>query len=130
MKLTIPLYAEKWLALTSLDNQIFVYGVGDKIRANNKKNFRGHIVAGYAIKPSFSPDSQYVTSGDSTGNLWFWDWKTTKVVKKFKAHNSVVMAAEWLPHETSKVVTCSWDSTIKWGFFVLHLCVSLGKTHV
>ena len=90
-----------------------VYSVGDRIRANHRKNFRGHIVAGYAIQPSFSPDGKYVTSGDSTGNVWFWDWKTNRVAKKFKAHDSVVVNAEWHPHETSKVATCSWDATIK-----------------
>ena len=104
---------EKWLALQSLDNQIVTYGIADRIKANHKKTFTGHIIAGYAVKPSFSPDAKYITSGDSTGHLWFWDWKTTRVFKKFKAHDSVVMNCEWLPHETSKVVTGSWDSTLK-----------------
>jgi hypothetical protein len=38
-----------------------------------------------------------MSSGDSNGNVWVWDWKTCKVLKKFKAH------------ETSKMATCSWD---------------------
>ncbi|KAI8087014.1 WD40-repeat-containing domain protein [Gilbertella persicaria] len=105
---------KKWLACQSLDNQILIYGAGDRFRLNRKKRFSGHLIAGYACKPSFSPDGRFVTSGDSNGSVWFWDWKTCKVLKKIKAHDKVVMAAEWHPHETSKMATCSWDGKIKY----------------
>ncbi|KAG0224591.1 WD40-repeat-containing domain protein [Mortierella sp. GBAus27b] len=104
---------QKWLACQSLDNQIFVYGAKDRFRQNRKKLFTGHMVAGYACQPSFSPDGRYISSGDSEGNLWIWDWKSCKVHKKFKAHNEVVIDCAWHPHETSLVATASWDSTIK-----------------
>ncbi|KAJ3014176.1 pre-mRNA-processing factor 17 [Thoreauomyces humboldtii] len=104
---------QKWLACQSLDNQIVIYSARDRFRMNRKKTFRGHLVAGYACEPSFSPDGRYVSSGDSEGRVWFWDWKTCKVLKKFKAHDKVVIGSVWHPHETSKLFTCSWDGTIK-----------------
>ncbi|KAG0291839.1 hypothetical protein BGZ98_002852 [Dissophora globulifera] len=104
---------QKWLACQSLDNQIFVYGAKDRFRQNRKKLFSGHMVAGYACQPSFSPDGRYLSSGDSEGNLWIWDWKSCKVHKKFKAHKEVVIDCAWHPHETSLVATASWDSDIK-----------------
>ncbi|KAG0234224.1 hypothetical protein BGW41_001193 [Actinomortierella wolfii] len=104
---------QKWLAAQSLDNQIFIYGVRDKLRQNRKKLFTGHMVAGYACQPSFSPDGRYLSSGDADGNLWIWDWKSCKVHKKFKAHDQVVIDCAWHPHETSLVATASWDSNIK-----------------
>lgn len=103
----------KWLACQSLDNQVLIYSAQDKFRQNRKKSFKGHLVAGYACQPSFSPDDRFVASGDSAGKMWFWDWKTCKVVRSFKAHDAVVMGCEWLPHETSKLITCSWDGTLK-----------------
>jgi pre-mRNA-processing factor 17 len=104
---------KKWLACQSLDNQIMIYSAQDRLRLNRKKLFRGHLVAGYACQPGFSPDGRYLFSGDSEGKLWFWDWNTCKVYKKFKAHDAVVMGCVWHPHETSKVASCSWDGTIK-----------------
>jgi pre-mRNA-processing factor 17 len=92
-----------------LDNQIHVYGAQDRFKVNRKKHFSGHLVAGYACKPGFSPDGKFLSSGDSNGNVWVWDWKTCKVLKKFKAHTKVVVNTEWHPHETSKMATCSWD---------------------
>ena len=35
------------------------------------------------------------------------------VHSKIKAHGGVCIGCLWLPHETSKVVTCGWDGTIK-----------------
>ena len=105
---------EKWLAYQCLDNHVYVYSASDKFRMNKSKVFRGHLVAGYACQPSFSPDERYVTSGDSTGKVYFWEWKTNRIAHRLKAHDSIVMGVEWHPHETSKVATCSWDGTIKY----------------
>ena len=38
-------------------------------------------MAGFACQVGVSSDMQFVISGDGTGNLWFWDWKRTKVLK-------------------------------------------------
>ena len=60
----------------------------------------------------------YVVSGEADGRVCFWDWKTKKIWNKFKAHDGVCICAKWLPHETSKVLTCGWDGAVKlwdWG---------------
>ncbi|KAI9024764.1 WD40-repeat-containing domain protein [Hyaloraphidium curvatum] len=106
--------SKKYIAFQSLDNQIVVYSAKDRFRLNRKKRFAGHLVAGYACQPNFSADGRFIASGDSEGKVWFWDWKTCRVLKKVKAHDGVVMDVEWHPQETSKVATCSWDGTIKY----------------
>lgn len=55
----------------------------------------------------------YVVSGDADGKLNIWDWKTTKLYHRIKAHDKVCISALWHPHETSKVITCGWDGQIK-----------------
>ena len=97
-----------------MDNQIAIFSTTDKFRNIRSKSFRGHLVAGYACQPSWSPDDRFISSGDSEGTLWFWDFKSTKVLKKLKAHTDVVIGTEWNPQETSKVASCSWDGTIKY----------------
>lgn len=65
-----------------------------------KKRFAGHTIAGYACEPQFSPDGRFLSSGDGQGNMVFWDWKTCRIVSRFKAHNQVIISHAWLPHET------------------------------
>ncbi|TRY86749.1 hypothetical protein DNTS_004239 [Danionella cerebrum] len=92
----------KWLACQSMDNQILIFGAQNRFRLNKKKIFKGHMVAGYACQVGFSPDMSYVVSGDADGKLNIWDWKTTKLYHRIKAHDKVCISAIWHPHETSK----------------------------
>ncbi|EMD41556.1 hypothetical protein CERSUDRAFT_79169 [Gelatoporia subvermispora B] len=103
---------KKYFAAQSLDNQILVYST-DNFRQARNKRFAGHSVAGYACQVGFSPDGKWISSGDSEGNVVFWEWKTGRIKSRLKAHSKVVIAHEWLPHESSKLVTASWDGLIK-----------------
>ncbi|KUL88034.1 hypothetical protein ZTR_03870 [Talaromyces verruculosus] len=107
----------KYVAFQSGDNQIVVYAATDKFRQNRKKGFRGHNNAGYAIDITFSPDGQFVASGDSGGYACFWDWKTGKMYHKIQAggkDGSAVTCLDWHPQETSKVVTGGLEGVIKY----------------
>ncbi|KAI0344157.1 pre-mRNA splicing factor [Trametopsis cervina] len=103
---------KKYFAAQSLDNQILVYST-DNFRQARNKRFAGHSVAGYACQVGFSPDGKWISSGDGDGNVVFWDWKTGRIKSRLRAHSKVVIAHEWLPHESSKVITASWDGLIK-----------------
>jgi len=103
-----------WLAAQSLDNQILIYSTRERFQLNKKKRFAGHIAAGYACQVNFSPDGRFVMSGDGEGRCWFWDWKTCKVFRTLKCHDSVCIGCEWHPLEQSKVATCGWDGMIKY----------------
>ena len=102
--MTCPLTAletrlEKYFAAQSLDNQILVYST-DNFRQARNKRFAGHSVAGYACQVGFSPDGKWISSGDGEGNVVFWEWKTGRIKSRLRAHSKVVIAHEWLPHET------------------------------
>ncbi|XP_050392096.2 pre-mRNA-processing factor 17 [Patella vulgata] len=104
----------KWLACQSMDNKICVFNVLNRFKYMRKKLFTGHMVAGFACSMDFSPDMSYLISGDADGKLYIWDWKSTKLYSKFKAHDDVCISCLWHPHETSKVATCGWDGVIKY----------------
>ncbi|XP_060063227.1 pre-mRNA-processing factor 17-like [Ylistrum balloti] len=104
----------KWLACQSMDNKVSIFNVLNRFKYMRKKTFTGHMVAGYACNVDFSPDMSYIISGDADGKLYVWDWKTTKLYSKFKAHDDVCISVLWHPHETSKVATAGWDGIIKY----------------
>ncbi|CAH0693385.1 unnamed protein product [Chilo suppressalis] len=104
----------KWLACQSMDNKVIVFSALNRFKMNRKKTFTGHMVAGYACSVDFSPDMSYLVSGDADGKCYIWDWKTTKLYKKWKAHDGVCISALWHPHEPSRLLTAGWDGVIKY----------------
>ena len=96
------MWLEKYFAAQSLDNQILVYST-DNFRQARNKRFAGHSVAGYACQVGFSPDGKWISSGDGEGNVVFWEWKTGRIKSRLRAHSKVVIAHEWLPHETVRL---------------------------
>ncbi|CAH8644532.1 unnamed protein product [Schistosoma rodhaini] len=103
----------KYLICQSLDNQLVVFNIFAGFKRMRKKIFRGHMVSGYACTVDMSPDMRYVISGDGDGYLCLWEWKTTRLLTKWKAHDGVCINCAWLPHETSKVITAGWDGNIR-----------------
>ncbi|CAO1334223.1 unnamed protein product [Diamesa hyperborea] len=104
----------KWLACQSLDNKIVIFSAINRFKMNRKKTFEGHMVSGYACNLDFSPEMSYLVSGDGDGKCYIWDWKTTKLYKKWQAHDGVCISTLWNPHESSKVITAGWDGLIKY----------------
>jgi len=60
------------------------------------------------------PYFSYLVSGDADGKCYIWDWKTTKLYKKWKAHDGVCIDVLWHPHEPSRLATAGWDGKIKY----------------
>eukprot|EP00914_Ancora_sagittata_P022128 GHVO01043998.1.p1 GENE.GHVO01043998.1~~GHVO01043998.1.p1 ORF type:complete len:485 (+),score=96.87 GHVO01043998.1:173-1456(+) len=103
----------KFFCCQSLDNKVVTYEAAGRFRFQGRKKFIGHSNACHAIRPGFSPDGKYVMSGDVSGKLWFWDWKSTKNFRTMQCHEGVCIDAEWHPSHPSKVVTCGWDGLLK-----------------
>lgn len=105
---------QKWMACQSLDNQILLFGARDKFKLNKKRRFAGHSVSGYACGLTFSADGRFIGSGDALGRVFFWDWKTSRLLRALQGHKGVCIGVEWHPTEASKVVSCGWDGQIKY----------------
>jgi len=101
----------RWIACQAMNNAIQVFNA--ETFKQSRRSYRGHTIAGYACQVGFSPDGRFISSGDSSGQVVFWDWKSGKLLTRLDAHKDVVITHEWLPHETSKMVTGAWDGLIK-----------------
>mmetsp|Transcript_215 Transcript_215/g.220 ORF Transcript_215/g.220 Transcript_215/m.220 type:complete len:611 (+) Transcript_215:43-1875(+) len=98
----------------SLDNQIVVYQAQGRFSMQRKKRFSGHQVSGYACDVAFSPDGRFLMSGDGNGKLCFWEYKRSKMLQKYKAHDKgPTIGCVWHPLRPSIAFTCGWDGVIK-----------------
>ncbi len=104
----------KYFVGNAQDNQTLVFACENRVKLNRRKRFIGHATSGFACGLTFSPDGQFLCSGDAEGRLFFWDWRTGKLLRKIKAHDQVSIGVQWHPAEPSRVVSCSWDGTVKY----------------
>lgn len=102
----------KYFASQSMDNKVYVYSA-TKFKKHRKKTFGGHHSAGYAAQVSFSPDGSLLASGDGDGFAHFWQWNTTKLARKVRAHAKACMGVCFHPAEPCVVATCGWDGVVK-----------------
>jgi pre-mRNA-processing factor 17 len=105
--------SEKFFAGQSMNNSIIVYQATDPFKYQGNRRFYGHANTGYAIRPGFSVDGKYLSSGSCDGSVFFWDWRSGKMYRSFKAHDGVCMSSIWHPLSSSRIATCGWDGLIK-----------------
>ena len=114
----VKLHPKGALACQSLSSQIIALEVEDdalgKRVSEAAKVYSGHNTSGYACKLEVSPDGRCLTSGDGKGFLFFWDWKSAQITKRFKAHDQACVDVAWNPQEANRMATCSWDGVIKY----------------
>lgn len=106
------------LVAQSLNNKVILFEDegGGRLRLCPNREYAGHKVAGTRCQLGFSHDGAYLSSGDSTGELFIWKWdrsSTGKLVKKFKAHQGMLTTHLWHPMEPSRLITGGWDGSIK-----------------
>lgn len=93
----------KYFGTQAMNNKIMIYQTVPKYKQNKKKVFGGHLVAGYGIDFAFSPDGKIVMSGSSDGKAYFWDWKSTRIVKSYQIDTDIISCIEPHPQEVSRV---------------------------
>jgi len=100
------------LCYQSMNNRVVSYSIsGDRFKP--ARSFSGHLIAGYACELDISPDGRFLASGDSLGRLFFWDWRSSRVLHCAAAHDSVCSSVRWHPTQPSVLVSAGWDNSIK-----------------
>jgi len=102
----------KHFVAQSNGNYIAIFSSVAPFKLNKYKRFEGHMVSGYCIKCNFSPDGSVVLTGSSDGSIYFYNWKTSNIIKILSAHSKVCMEAMYHPLIPAVIASCSWDGSI------------------
>ncbi|XP_044292120.1 WD repeat-containing protein 25 [Varanus komodoensis] len=82
-------------------------------RINKRKRYEGHKVEGFAVGCEFSPDGMLLVTGSSDGKVFFYNYRTARIIHTLSAHSQACVSATFHPVLPSVLATCDWDGVIK-----------------
>lgn len=93
-------------------NYIAIFSGYSPFKLNKYKRFEGHLVSGYRVQCSFSPDGAFLVSGSSDGQVYIYYYRSTKVLKVLEAHTDVCSDVSCHPSMASVIASGGWDGNV------------------
>lgn len=93
-------------------NYIAIFSSSPPYKLNKYKRYENHGVSGFPIKCSFSLDGEKLFSGSSDGSIYFYDYKSSELVRKIKAYEQACIDIAVHPILTNVIASCSWNGEV------------------
>ncbi|XP_069806309.1 WD repeat-containing protein 25 isoform X2 [Dendropsophus ebraccatus] len=104
---------ESVFAAQTNGNYIAIFSTQRPYKINKKRRFEGHKVEGFAVGCEFSPDGTIIVSGSSEGNVVFYNYHTSKIIRSIPSQGSACIGATYHSVLPSLLATCYWDGEIR-----------------
>ncbi|GAB2258050.1 hypothetical protein Droror1_Dr00014210 [Drosera rotundifolia] len=104
--------SEPYFVAQSNGNYIAIFSTKHPFRLDKCKRFESHGVFGFPVKCEFSPDGRTLASGSSDGDIYFYDAKSSNVIRKIKAHDQPCIDVAFHPIMPNVIASCSWSGDI------------------
>ncbi|PKA50102.1 Protein Mut11 [Apostasia shenzhenica] len=93
-------------------NYIAIFSASPPFKLDRYKRYESHGVWGYPIKCNFSRNGKELASGSSDGHIYFYDYKSTRLIQKVKAFEEPCLDVAFHPSIPNVVASCSWSGEI------------------
>jgi WD40 repeat protein len=106
-----PVASSPLLASGSNDGTAKLWDVSDPCQPRLLRTLSGHHSS--VLSVSFSPDGTLLATASSDGSFKVWRVADATLLCSVAAHTGWVWAVAFHPCDSSVLVTCSWDNTMK-----------------
>ncbi|WCJ31322.1 Transducin/WD40 repeat-like superfamily protein [Euphorbia peplus] len=93
-------------------NYIAIFSLSPPFRLDKYKRYESHGVCGFPIKCNFSLDGKMLVSGSSDGSIYFYDYKSSKLVRKIKAYEHPCTDVVFHPILPNVIAACGWNGEV------------------
>jgi len=93
-------------------NYVVIFSARRPYKLNKFKRYEGHKVMGYRISVDISPCGSLLCSGDANGQLYFYNYNSSKMLSVLQAYNGSACIDCKFNHGLSSIATCSWDGQV------------------
>lgn len=107
-------HSAQFLAQTHGD-YVVQFDASPPYRMNKCKRYEGHKVFGYDIGCDISPDGRFVATGSTMGEMFFYDYRSAKVLSKLSIADTsdIILNVVWHPVLYSTVALGSWSGIVE-----------------
>lgn len=93
-------------------NYIAIFSSNPPFKLNKYKRFEKHEVSGFPIRCNFSHDGELLVTGSADGYIYFYSYRSSKVLRRIQAHGHACTDVVYHPLIPSVVASCSWDGAV------------------
>lgn len=93
-------------------NYIAIFCTYPPFKLDKYKRYENHGVSGFPIKCNFSLDGEKLASGSSDGCIYFYDYRTSDLIRKIKAYEQACIDVAFHPIMPNVIAACSWDGNV------------------
>ncbi|XP_022142879.1 WD repeat-containing protein 25 [Momordica charantia] len=91
---------------------VAIFSLNPPFKLDKYKRYESHGVSGFPIKCNFSLDTKQIISGSSDGSVYFYDYKSSLLVRKQKAFEHACIDVAIHPILPNVIASCSWNGNI------------------
>ncbi|CAK7338307.1 unnamed protein product [Dovyalis caffra] len=93
-------------------NYIAIFSSSPPFRLDKYKRYESHGVSGFPIKCNFSLDGEKLVSGSSDGSIYFYNYRSSVLVRKIKAYEQACIDVVFHPVLPNVIASCSWNGDV------------------
>ncbi|KAK9269086.1 hypothetical protein L1049_000854 [Liquidambar formosana] len=103
---------DPYFVVQSNGNYIAIFSSSPPFKLDKYKRFENHGVSGFPIKCNFSLDGKNLASGSSDGCIYFYDYRSTELVRKIKAYEQACLDVAFHPLMPNVIASSSWNGDV------------------
>lgn len=104
--------SEQYFVAQSNGNYIAIFSAKAPFKLDKYRRYESHGVSGFPVKCDFSLDGEQLASGSSDGCIYFYNSRSTELIKKVKLYEQACIDVAYHPLMPSVIASCSWNGDI------------------
>ncbi|XP_074380738.1 uncharacterized protein LOC141721638 isoform X2 [Apium graveolens] len=104
--------SEQYFVAQSNGNYIAIFSAKVPFKLDKYRRFESHGVSGFPVKCDFNLDGEQLASGSSDGCIYFYNSRSTELIKKVKLYEQACIDVAFHPIMPNVIASCSWNGDI------------------
>lgn len=104
--------SEQYFVAQSNGNYIAIFSAKAPFKLDKYRRYESHGVSGFPVKCDFNLDGEQLASGSSDGCIYFYNSRSTELIKKVKLYEQACIDVAFHPVMPNVIASCSWNGDI------------------